>query len=89
MFIGVWLGNPSTHHSEGKKVWIEGADQDWVRAAETRSYSAEKLAINLLTALYSLDELSTGSCTEPKKVNIKLLNQKKLAGIRRKFALSF
>ena len=46
ILIGVWLGDPRSHHSEGKKVWIEGAHPERVSAAVSVSYDAEKLALN-------------------------------------------
>ena len=55
------------HRSVAKKVWIAGADPDRVSAAESSSYSPEKLALNLLTAIYTFAELSSGNCTQPKK----------------------
>ena len=80
----MWLGDPWSHLSEGKKIWIEGADPGRISAAESTSYNAEKLALNLLTALFSLLELSIGNCTPAKRNDIKLLDQRKIQGIRRK-----
>ena len=84
-FVGIWLGDPRSHLSEGKKVWIVGVDAEKISAAESVSFNADKLAINLLTALVSLSELATGNCTQPKRNGIHLLDQKKIHGIRRKF----
>ena len=79
------VGDPQSHHSE---VWIEGADPESVSAAESVSYDAEKLALNLLSALFTLTELATGNCTQPKKDCYHLLDQKKIHGIRRMFVYS-
>lgn len=76
---------PSSHHSEGKKVWIEGADPERVSAAESVSYDAEKLALNLLSALFTFTKLASGNCTKPKKGCYNLLDQRKIHGIRRMF----
>ena len=85
ILIGVWLGDPRSHHSEGKKVWTEGAHPERVSAAVSVSYDAEKLALNLLSALFTLTELATGNCTQPKKDCYHLLDQKKIHGIRRMY----
>ena len=64
ILIGVWL-DPWSHHSEGKKVWIEGADPECVSTEESVSYDAENLALNLLSALSNFTVLATGNCTQP------------------------
>jgi len=80
----VWLGDPRSHLSEGRKIWIEGVKQERINAAESVSYNADKLALNLLSALFSTTDLATGNCTQPKREGIHLLDQKKILGIRRK-----
>ena len=85
--ILMWLGDPQSHHSQGK-VWIEGADPERVSATECVSYDAEKLALNLLSALFTFTELATGNCTHPKKDCYHFLDQKKIHGIRRMFVYS-
>ena len=82
ILIGVWLRDPRSHHSERKKVWIEGADSERISAAESISYDAEKLAINLLIALFTFTELASGNCTKPIKGCYSLLDQRKIHGIR-------
>ena len=86
---GTWLGDPRTHVSEERKVWIEGINADRVANAETISPSAEKLAINLLTVLFGVEELATGNCTVPKRSDIHLLDQKKIRAIRRESNLLY
>ena len=51
ILIGVWLGDPQSHHSEGKKVWIKGADPECLSAEGSVSYDAENLPLNLLSAV--------------------------------------
>ncbi len=63
-------------------MWIGGIDQSRIHNAETVSATPEKLATNLLLALFTLPELAGGNCTAPKRADIQLLNQKKIRGIR-------
>ena len=50
--------------------------------AENVSTSPNKLAVNLLTALFSHEELSTGNCTKAMRSDIVLLDQEKIQAIR-------
>ncbi len=82
---GVWFGDPRSHISEGRKVWIEGVDADKVVSAETLSPSPDKLAVNLLMVLFSMTEVASGNCTTPKRSDIHLLDQKMIGAIRCKY----
>ena len=88
ILIGVWLGDPQSHHSEEKKVWIEGANPECVSTEESVSYDAENLAVNLLSALFNFTVLVTGNCTQPNENGFHLLDQKKIHGTRRMFVYS-
>ena len=46
------------------------------------SNSPQKLAVNLLTAMFSHTELASGNCTKAIRDDILLLDQKKIQGIR-------
>ena len=59
--------------------------EERVSAAESVSYDAEKLALNLLSALFTFTKLASGNCTKPKKGCYNLLDQRKIHGIRRMF----
>ena len=87
ILIGVWL-DPRSHHSEEKKVWIEGAEPEYVSTEESVSYDAENLALNLLSALFNFTVLVTGNCTQPNENGFHLLDQKKIHGTRRMFVYS-
>ena len=81
----MWLGDPRSHLSEGRKIWIEGVKQERINAAESVSYNADKLALNLLSALFSTTDLATGNCTSTKEGGHSSPRpKKKILGIRRK-----
>ena len=61
--VGCWLGDPSTHAAEDKKVWVAGGDVERVQAAELTSPSPEKLAINLMAVFFREEQLAQGCCT--------------------------
>ena len=50
--------------------------------AENVSSSASRLAVNLLTSLFTPEELGSGNCTKPNRSDIVLLDQKKIQAIR-------
>ena len=79
---GVWLGDPSSNIQEGRKIWIPGNSPVNVLQAEAVSPSPEKLSLNLLRVLFSTNELATSNCTQPQKAGVKLLDQRKIHGIR-------
>ena len=53
-----------------------------VMHAENISPTARKLPLNLLSAVFTHEELATGNCTKPTRTDIMLLDQKKIQGIR-------
>lgn len=53
-----------------------------VMEAENAATSPAKLAVNLLTALFTHEELSMGNCTKANREDIKLLDQAKIQAIR-------
>lgn len=64
---------------------IEGISPTVVQYAESVSSTPARLAVNLLTALFSQEELATGNCTKPNRDDIKLLDQTKIQAIRGNF----
>ncbi|KAL5505447.1 hypothetical protein EMCRGX_G006879 [Ephydatia muelleri] len=73
---GCWLGDPN-----GEQVWIEGADQGKVLASEFISDTPAKLAVHLMTVLFTETQLQTGNCT-PTPSGRPLLDQRTINGIR-------
>ena len=63
----------------GKKIYIEGISANLISHAENVSATPEKLAVNLLTVLFKHEELATGNCTRPKRDDICILDQTKIA----------
>ena len=55
------------------------------KAAESISYDAAKLALNLLSAMFTFTEVASGNCTKPKNGCYNRLDQRKIHGIRRMF----
>ena len=80
--VGCWLGDPSSNLSENRKVWVQKADATKVQTAEIISRTPVKLALNLMTTLFSEEELARGNCTPTK--GRELLNPRVILGIRRK-----
>ena len=80
-FIGAILGNPM-QRSPGSFVVLDDISNDAILHAEAISTSAQKLAINLLSVLFTQEEISTGNCTKPNREDIKVLNPLKIQGIR-------
>ncbi|XP_064403510.1 uncharacterized protein LOC135348995 isoform X2 [Halichondria panicea] len=75
---GCWLGERGT----GQSTFIESLYQEDIARAENDGTTPAKLAVNLLCALFSQEDISTGNCTQPRKPGIMLLDQKKMCGIR-------
>ena len=80
--VGCWLGDPNTHINEGKKTWIVDGDEKKIAMAESMSDTPAKLAVAILTALFSMEELGAGCCTQAKDRNT--LNPVYIRGIRSK-----
>ena len=74
--LGVWLGNAR------EKIFIKDIDAQGIMHAENISNSPQKLAVNLLSAMFSHTELAGGNCTKAIRDDILLLDQKKIRGIR-------
>ena len=51
-------------------------------AAENAGTTPEALAVQLLTAIFTDEELQTGNCTKPRKSGIVQLDQVKIKAIR-------
>ena len=81
--LGCWLGDSASGAAEGKKIWIPGGNQDRVRTAESLSNCPSKLAINLMNALFTTDQMAEGYCT-PSSFHT-LLDQTIIQGIRCKY----
>lgn len=61
---------------------VEGVSSSQVVRAENVSPNASKLAVNLLTVLFTQEQLATGNCTKPNRSDIELLDQHKVEAIR-------
>lgn len=61
---------------------MEGVSPLAVIRAENISTTASKLAVNLLTTLFTQEDLATGNCTRPNRNDIKILDQYKIQAIR-------
>ena len=57
-------------------------DVSKIRQAENASKTAESLAVNLLLAMFSEEELKKGNCTTPRREDITLLDQNRVSAIR-------
>ena len=66
----------------GKKIKINGVSKCDVTHAENVSTTPERLAINLLTILFTHEELSSGNCTKATRSDIKVLDPLKIQAIR-------
>ncbi len=60
---GTWLGNPT---DSVNKVEVD-VDRATIRAAKATATTPERLSVNLLQALFSLEERATGNCTPPER----------------------
>ena len=71
LYLVAWLGNRST----GECVFIPGVNPLAITTA--RAPTPEKLALKLLSLLFTVQELADGNFTPPKKPGVVLLDQKK------------
>ncbi|KAL5515727.1 hypothetical protein EMCRGX_G000934 [Ephydatia muelleri] len=80
---GFWLGDPNAHLKSGKKLWItsDREQKERFHNANFVSKTPEKLALNLLSVLFTEKEIANGNCT-PTVSNRPLLNQEFVHGIR-------
>ena len=78
-YIGYWFGD--------RQVYIESISPTVVMHAENVSTNPAKLAVNLLTCLFTPEQLATGNCTKPNRQDIELLDQKMVQAIRGKLQL--
>eukprot|EP00731_Ephydatia_muelleri_P021932 Em0014g523a len=76
---GCWLRNPAATDAK-QRVWTTRTT-DKLASAEFTAKNAPKLALNLMRALFSDDELVNGCCT-PSPTGYKLLDQTIIGGIR-------
>lgn len=81
--IGVLFGDPSCA-APGGNIFIENVSPKAVMHAENVSTTPSKLAVHLLQALFTHEELSHGNCTKPMREDIVILDQKKIQAIRGK-----
>eukprot|EP00731_Ephydatia_muelleri_P003526 Em0001g3526a len=77
---GCWLGNPAATDAK-QRVWTTRTTPDKLASAEFTAKNAPKLALNLMWALFSDDELVNGCCT-PSPAGYKILDQTIIGGIR-------
>ena len=82
ILAGMWLGDPSTHSHLRLKIWIPDTNASRISAAEVASHDADKLAVNLLLALFDPRELATGNCTKPRKPGVRQLDPDKVLAIK-------
>ena len=75
----MWLGNPL---DITKRVEIPGLTREMLSTAENAGTTPEALAVQLLTAIFTDEELQTGNCTKPRKSGIVQLDQVKIKAIR-------
>ena len=61
---------------------MKNISREAVLNAESISATANKLAVNLLSVLFTQQELATGNCTKPSRDDIFLLDQEKIQAIR-------
>jgi hypothetical protein len=61
---------------------FEGVSPSAILEAENGASTAAKLAVNLLTTLFSHEELATGNCTKANRADIKVLDPEKIHAIR-------
>ena len=58
------MGNPNS----GERVIVTNVPCHVIRAAENSSSTPEKLAVSLLLAVFSEEEIRCGNCSQPCKV---------------------
>ena len=61
-----------------------GITANAIREAENCSTKPSKLAVNMLAALFTHEELAAGNCTKASRKDIVLLDQTKIQAIRGK-----
>ncbi len=71
-----------SHTEEKKRVLVPGVQRERIKFAEGISGTADKLALNLLTVLFTNEELRRGNCTTHKRADLIVL---RLNAIRCKF----
>ena len=64
---GVWLGNP---RNPQRRVLVKDISREVVDRAEINGTTPEKLAVNLLSTMFSPQELARGNVTKPRKEGI-------------------
>ena len=81
-YLGCWLENPAATDAK-QRVWTTRTTPERLASAEFTAKNASKLALNLMRALFSDDELVHGCCT-PSPNGYQLLDQSVIGGIRSK-----
>ena len=61
---------------------FENISPNAILEAENSATTPQKLAVNLLTTMFTHDQLATGNCTKPSRDDIVLLDQLKIQAIR-------
>ena len=61
---------------------IPGVTREMISAAENMGTTPKALSVQLLTAIFTDEELQRGNCTKPRKAGIVQLDQIKLKAIR-------
>ena len=91
--IGVWLGKLASHTSEGLKIFIprdllkKDVTEEQVLSVSRSSTSADKLAVGLLTLMFTKSQLAYGNAT-PTHSRWNILNADIQLGIRSKYMFS-
>ena len=80
----MWLGDPK---DEDARVAVDITAEE-LSKAENLGTTPKKLALQLLFAIFSREELSKGNLTIPRKSGVVLLNQTKVKAIRGKLYCS-
>ena len=79
----ITINRSSTKRSSSEdSIVLQGISDIAVRNAELTGLTPGKLAVNLLVALFTPEELAKGNCTKATRDDIVLLNQEKIQGIR-------
>ena len=76
---GIWLGNPRDTH---RRVMVKNVTTEVVDRAEINGTTAEKLAVHLLAALFSPEQLARGNVTKPRRDDISQLDATKIRAIQ-------
>ena len=75
----IYLGDPRNPYS---LVLVRVVTQESVAFAENGGTSPEWLAVNLLMAIFTPDQLKMGKCTKPRMTGIIQLDRTKIQAIR-------